>query len=67
MKVQDLFTITYAASGDKHLLTIAPKVSSEGYPPKTIEITAAQWDELKYHFMTGNNDSTGVKKLAYIG
>lgn len=65
-KICDQFKVFYKQEGDQHSLTFVPAQNAEGYEKKTIAITAEQWNELKYHFMTAIDDRAGVTKLAYV-
>lgn len=58
------FTISHKQVAGKHLLTIAPSKEAEGWPPKEVEVSQEQWDELRFHFGTAHNDKTGEAILS---
>ncbi len=49
--VDDLFRIFHQYKNGKHFLTFSPAIGCEGYPPKEVEVTEEQFNELKYHFV----------------
>lgn len=64
--METLFTIEHRLIDGTHTLTISPQKKNEGFPPKQIEVTEAQWNELRFHFATGVDDKNKVSILAYI-
>lgn len=60
------FTITHHQQEEKHFLKFSPSKKVEGYPPKEIEITLEQWNELRYHFMLATIDKTGKHTLCSL-
>lgn len=66
MKPQFNFIIEHMVVEGVHHVKFIPSIKSEGYEPKTIEITESQWDNLRYHFMTAINDKSGVERLSYL-
>jgi hypothetical protein len=52
-KSDDKFTLHHKEVDGVHSLTFAPAVKNEGFPPKTIELTEGQWNDLKYNFGVG--------------
>lgn len=64
-KYDDKFTLHHNEVDGVHSLTFAPAVKNEGYPPKTIELTEGQWNDLKYHFVVGYSTPL-YEKLIYV-
>jgi hypothetical protein len=64
-KSDDKFRIFHREDAGKHFITITPVVKNDGYPPKEIELTEGQWNDLKYHFAMGYSDA-GDEKLIYV-
>lgn len=65
-EIDDLFRVMHKEKHGKHFLVFEPQHDSEGYPPKEIQVTADQWDSLRYHFMKMINDRTGEEKIGYV-
>jgi hypothetical protein len=65
-KSDDKFELHHKEVDGKHTLIITPSVTNEGYPPKEVEITEGQWNDMKYHFAMGIHTKTGDEKLIYV-
>lgn len=63
--MEDLFIIQHFVKDGKHYLNFVPKEESEGYPPKEIEVSENQWNQLKFHFGMAQNGK-GLDKLCYL-
>jgi len=65
MKVGFDFQIVHSEENGKHYITFVPSKKVEGYPEKRIEVTSDQWDELRYHFMSGSKGIDLSLNLCY--
>lgn len=49
-KSNGTFFISHKVINGAHHLEFTPAIKNEGFPPKLMEITEGQWNDLRYHF-----------------
>lgn len=63
--MQNTFKLKHTLDGEKHILTIIPKFECE-FEPLPIEISAAQWDMMRFHFALAENPVDKISFLCYF-
>lgn len=54
--IKNTFKVECEINSEEHVLVLSPSVKCE-YKPLRIPITKDQWDAIRYHFVTGHDDS----------